>query len=332
MKTIQELKTYLQTPRKIVILPHQKPDGDAMGSSLGLYHYLKEKTHTVSVVSVTDYPAFLKWMPGKSGVVIMPFKPHKAKSLIAESDVIFCLDFNGLGRINELGPEVKKAKGVKVMIDHHTFPDDFDDIRLWDETASSTCEMIYRLIAEEWEEKDKITEEIATCLYTGIMTDTGSFRFDVTTARVHRVAADLLETGIQVNKIHENVYDTSSENRLRLVGHALLNCMRVLADKRTAYFVISKEDAAKYKMESGDTEGLVNYGLSMKGIDFSIMILEDEDRVKMSFRCKGDFAVNEFAAQYFEGGGHQKAAGGKSFLTLAQTEEKFLLLLSELRP
>lgn len=330
MQNLQELKKYLETPRKIVILPHQKPDGDAMGSSLGLYHFLKNVHPETSVISVTDYPAFLKWMPGKPTVVIFPFKPAKAKSLIANADVIFCLDFNGLGRINELGAEVKKAKGLKVMIDHHTFPENFDDVRLWDEHASSTCELVYRLIAEEWQEKAQLTPDIATCLYTGIMTDTGSFRFDITTARVHRVVADLLETGIVVNKIHENVYDTSTENRLRLTGHALLNCLRVVPDKKTAYFVISKDDAQRYKIEAGDTEGLVNYGLSIKGILLSVMMLEDEDRIKMSFRCKGDFLVNEFAAKNFEGGGHQKAAGGKSLLSLEETEQKFLHLLSDL--
>lgn len=327
MHTVSELHAYLQQTRKIVIIPHQKPDGDAMGSSLGLYLYLLQFGHEVQVITPTDYPAFLKWMPGKKNVLVFPFNPVKAKKAIAQSDLIFCLDFNDLGRINELEAEVSKAQAYKVMIDHHTHPKNFDDVRYWDEKASSTCELVYRLIVQEWDDHDKLTPDIATCLYTGIMTDTGSFRFDITKPAVHRAVADLLETGIHAHLIHEQVYDSASENRLRLTGHALLNCLKVLPEKKTAYFLISKADAEKYKMEAGDTEGLVNYGLGMRGILLSVLMLEDEGLVKMSFRAKGDLKVNGFAAEHFQGGGHPKAAGGKSLLSLQETEQKFLSLL-----
>lgn len=331
MSDIRSLLPALSSPKNIVITTHQKPDGDAMGSTLALYHYLKPLGHHLSAIIVTDYPAFLKWLPGRKEVVNAAFQADKATRLFQKADYIFCLDFNGLGRLNEFADIVKQSKATKIMIDHHTFPENFDDIRFWDDTASSTCEMIYRLIAEEWNDKAGITAQIATCLYTGIMTDTGSFRFNSTTPKVHRIIADLMDTGIEAHKIHENVYDTFSENKLRLWGNAFLNCLRVLPEKQTAYFVISRATALHYHMESGDTEGLVNYALAIKGIDFAAFIIEDEDRIKLSFRSKGDFGVNEFAKK-FDGGGHFHAAAGRTFgLTLAETEDKFLSLLAEIR-
>jgi phosphoesterase RecJ-like protein len=333
MENLSALKDYIfAAPRNIVIIPHQKPDGDAMGSSLGLYHFLKKTPcASLKVLCPTDYPAFLKWLPGKSEVMIHPFMPHKSPSLIERADVIFCLDYNGLGRINELGEMVKQAKGIKVMIDHHTLPENFQDLQLWDDTAASTCELIYKLIAEEWNAPEMIDATIAKCLYTGIMTDTGSFRFSATRPYTHRVAAALMETGVETHLIHEVVYDNGTESRLRILGFALLHAMKVLPHQGTAYFVISREATQRYNMEAGDTEGLVNYGLSMKGIDFSVLILEDENIVKLSFRSKGEFAVNLFA-QHFGGGGHLNAAGGKSTESLADTENKFLELLGEIRP
>lgn len=326
--TLQQLKTYLSVPRRIAITTHQKPDGDAMGSSLGLAHYLQAKGHQITVVAPTDYPAFLKWLPGKQMVLIAPFQPEKAHRVFRNAEVIFCLDFNGLSRINEFGETVAAAKGFKVMIDHHTFPEKFADVSLWDEHASSTCELIYRLIAEEWRDKAALTQEIATCLYTGIMTDTGSFRFDNTTARVHRVIADLMETGIEAHLIHNNIYDTYTEMRLRLWGYCLLNCLKVLPHKKTAYFVIQRKVTLDFMMESGDLEGIVNYGLAMKGVLFSAIILEDEGLVKFSFRSKGSFGVVDFAKN-FQGGGHFHAAGGRSLLSLEEAEQHFLAVLAE---
>ncbi len=299
-----------------------------MGSTLGLGHYLQAKGHQVTIISPTDYPAFLKWMPGRQMVLIAPFQPEKAHRLFRNAEVIFCLDFNTLARINEFGETVAAAKGYKVMIDHHTFPEDFADIMLWDEEASSACELIFRLIAEEWQDKAALTQDIATCLYTGIMTDTGSFRFDCTTPRVHRVIADLMDTGIDATQIHNNIYDTYTEMRLRLWGHCLLNCLHVLPDKKTAYFVIPRKAATDFVMEAGDLEGIVNYGLAIKGIIFAVTILEDEGLVKFSFRSKGDFGVIDFAKQ-FEGGGHFHAAGGRSRLSLEAATTRFLEVLGE---
>ncbi len=325
---IYSLREKLNTPHKIVIIPHQKPDGDAMGAAMGLYHFLMQLNHFVAVVTPTDFPAFLKWMPGKKNVEIYPFKKGKCERLISEADFIFCLDFNDVSRCEPLEVFVKQAMGIKIMIDHHTNPVPFEDIRFWDDEASSTCEMIFRLLFEEWKETEKLNQDIAACLYTGLMTDTGSFRFNSTTPKVHDIAAKLMETGMEAYKIHEKVYDNFSENRLRLLGHCLLNCLKVIPEKEAAYFVISKEVTQQFSMEAGDTEGIVNYGLSIKGIRFSTLILEDEDRVKMSFRGKDGYVVNVFAGN-FQGGGHIYASGGKSFLSLAETEQKFLTLLHQ---
>lgn len=326
--TLQHLKTYLSVPRRIAITTHQKPDGDAMGSTLGLGHYLQGKGHQVNIIAPTDYPSFLKWLPGRQMVLIAPFQPEKAHRLFRSAEVIFCLDFNALSRINEFAETVAAAKGFKVMIDHHTFPEKFADVDFWDEHASSASELIYRLIVEEWNEKAALTKEISTCLYTGIMTDTGSFRFDNTTPRVHRAIADLMDTGIEAHQIHNNIYDTYTEMRLRLWGYCLLHCLRVLPDKKTAYFVISRKVTTDFMMESGDLEGIVNYGLAMKGIIFASTILEDEGLVKFSFRSKGDFGVVDFA-KHFSGGGHFHAAGGRSNLSLEDAEKLFLEVLEQ---
>ena len=300
-----------------------------MGSSLGLYHFLKDLRQLVTVITPTDYPAFLKWMPGKKQVEIYPFKKMKSQRFIEEADYIFCLDFNDLSRIEPLDSFVAAARGTKIMIDHHTNPSGFEDIRFWDDKASSTCELIYRLIVEEWGEGEHLTQDIAACLYTGIMTDTGSFRFNSTTPAVHRIVAGLMETGMEAHTIHEKVYDSFSENRLRLLGYCLLNCLRIVPEKQAAYFIIPKSVTTEFSMEAGDTEGLVNYALSMKGIRFATLMLEDEDRVKMSFRGKEGFIVNIFAGN-FQGGGHIYASGGKSFLSLEETEQKFLTLLHQM--
>ncbi|MBX7241705.1 MAG: bifunctional oligoribonuclease/PAP phosphatase NrnA [Bacteroidia bacterium] len=325
---IHTLRKALDTPRKIVIIPHLKPDGDAMGSSLGLYHFLIQLNHLVTVITPTDYPAFLKWMPGKKTVEIYPFKKPKCERLIRDAEFIFCLDFNDISRIEPLDKIVGDATGTKIMIDHHTNPVPFEDIQYCDVTASSTCELIFRLLFDEWKEEKYMNQDIAACLYTGIMTDTGSFRFNSTTPDVHRIASRLMETGIAAHTIHEKVYDNFSENRLKLLGYCLLNCLRVVPEKQAAYFVIPKWVTEEYSMEAGDTEGIVNYALSIKGIRFATLMLEDEDRVKLSFRGKEGYVVNVFARN-FQGGGHIYASGGKSFLSLAETEQKFLTLLHQ---
>ena len=325
MNTPLELKEWLKKPRRIAITTHQKPDGDAMGSSLGLYQFLIQQGHKVQVVAPTDYPENLKWIPGTHAVIIGPEDPDAANWAFLGADAIFCLDFNDLKRINEFGEIVKESEAYKVMIDHHLEPQGFDDVRFWDDSASSAAEMVYRMI-DSFDARNAITKECATALYTGIMTDTGSFRFPNTSADVHRIVAYFLELGIDIPAVHNEIFGNSSENRLRFLGYCFTECLHVLPDLRTAYIIVGKEIFKKFNIKSGETEGLVNYALEIKGVNLGVLITENDDLVKLSFRSRGEFAANEFAKN-FDGGGHFNAAGGKSKDTLKDTETKFVELL-----
>ncbi len=326
--TINDLRRELAESKRIVITTHHKPDGDAMGSSLGLYHFLCSLGHDVHVVTPTDYPYFLHWMPGHPEVIDFMENPSRATELVASADWIFCLDFNTLSRINELGELVRNAKAKKAMVDHHLEPEGFEDFRYWDTTACAAAELVYRLIVDlDW--KDKINKDVATCLYTGIMTDSGSFRFPSTTAKVHRIIADLIDAGANNSHIHELVYDTNSENRLKFLGRVLGERMTVLADKNTAYIAIEQQLLEQYNIVTGDTEGIVNYALSIHGIKLAALIIDRGPVRKLSFRSKGEFPANEIAKKYFEGGGHRNAAGGMSTDTLENTVKKFLDVLPE---
>ncbi|MEM6631168.1 MAG: bifunctional oligoribonuclease/PAP phosphatase NrnA [Bacteroidota bacterium] len=326
METIADLQEWLaKKPRRIAITTHQKPDGDAMGSSLGLYHYLLKKGHKVQVVAPTDYPQNLKWIEGSESVIIGPDDPDAANWAFLGADVIFCSDFNALHRINEFGEIVRESEAYKVMIDHHLEPEGFEDVRIWDTEASSAAEMVFRMI-EAFGDLDELTPEIATALYTGIMTDTGSFRHPNTSPGVHRIVAKLMENEVNVTAIHDDIFGNSSENRLRFLGHCFSECLTILPELRTAYILVAKEVFKKFNIKSGETEGLVNYALEIRGINLGILITENDELVKLSFRSRGGFAANEFAKN-FDGGGHFNAAGGKSKLSLAETEEKLVDLL-----
>ena len=332
MSDLIPLKELLVEPKHIVITTHHKPDGDAMGSSLGLYNYLVQKGHFVRVITPTDYPVFLQWLPNNPEVIIYTEKPDESKVLIAGADLIFCLDFNSLSRINELGDLVREAKGKKVMIDHHLEPEGFDDFRHWTINACSTAQLIYDFIVTIMDEKDLINKDVATCLYTGIMTDSGSFRFPTTTADVHRIVAELIECGAENSKIHQLVYDNLSENRLRFLGHCLLNKLEVFPEYNSAILVIRKEELEKYQITTGDTEGIVNYALSINGIRLAVMMIERPDKVKLSLRSTGDFPANEICKKYFNGGGHRNAAGGFSDYPIDIVREKFNTILPEYKP
>ncbi len=325
MNTISELQEWLKQPRRIAITTHQKPDGDAMGSSLGLYHYLVSKGHKVQVVLPTNFAQNLAWIPGAASAIIGPEDPDAANWAFLGADIIFCLDFNALKRINEFGEIVKESEAYKVLIDHHLEPEDFDDIRLWDPSASSAAEMVFRML-ETFGEEGSISLETATALYTGIMTDTGSFRYPNTSPRVHEIIAQLLEKGVEIGNIHHEIFGNSSENRLRFFGYCFSECLHVLPELHTAYIIVEKEAFKRFNIKSGETEGLVNYALEIKGINLGVLITENDDIVKLSFRSRGEFAANEFAKS-FEGGGHHNAAGGKSKASLKETEEKFISLL-----
>lgn len=324
---LAQLKETLNQAQKIVITTHHKPDGDAMGSSLGLYSYLIQKGHEVHVITPSDYPIFLHWLPNNSEVLIYTEQEEKSKTLIAEADLIFCLDFNSLSRINEMGELVGASAAKKIMIDHHLEPDGFEDFRHWDVRACSTAQLVYDFIVNQMEEPQLLNKDVANALYTGIMTDSGSFKYPTTTAEVHLIVAELIKNGAENSKIHQLVYDNSTENRLRFLGHCLTNRMEVFREFNAALITVNKTDLEQFKVSTGDTEGLVNYALSIVGIRLAALIIERPDRVKLSLRSTGDFPANEICKKYFNGGGHRNAAGGASDEPLETVVQEFKNLL-----
>lgn len=330
MQELESFKEALSSPKKVVITTHHKPDADALGSSLGMANFLIKKGHEVTVITPSDYPSFLHWMKGNEKVINFEDKSKQeiAKKHIKEAEVIFCLDFSCLSRIQDMQESVEESKAYKVNIDHHQDPKDFADFRYWSTKAAATCELVFELIAKLGE-KDAIDKDIADCLYAGIMTDTGGFRHPNTTKNVHLITAELIEMGADNSKISRLIYDTNSINRLKFIGFAITRRLIILEELQTAYFSISKKDLRKYHSKTGDTEGLVNYALSLDGIKVAALFTEREDGVKISFRSVEDVAVNKFAAEYFDGGGHKNASGGKSPLGLKETTEKFEKLIKE---
>lgn len=329
MLNLAELKEILAQPKNIVITTHHKPDGDALGSSLGLWHYLKQKHHHVEVIAPTDYPDFIAWLPGNSEVIIYTEKKELAADLVSKADLVFCLDFNALSRINDLGELVRNSSAQKIMIDHHLDPENFDDFRHWDTRACSAAQLVYEFIAELLGDKNSIDADVATCLYTGIMTDSGSFRFPTTTSTVHRITADLIDLGADNAAIHQAVYDHASENRLRFLGYCLSNKLQVLHEYNTALITVNKEELKQFDSTTGDTEGVVNYALSIEGVRLAAFIVERSDKIKLSLRSTGTFPANEICKNYFHGGGHRNAAGGQSEDTFEQVVHQFKSLLPE---
>ncbi|SHI98332.1 phosphoesterase RecJ domain-containing protein [Mesonia phycicola] len=325
---IKELKSLLNSPKKIVIVPHKNPDGDAIGSTVGLCNFLKNKNHQATVIAPNDYPEFLKWVPGQEEVVIFDKNQEEAKQLITGADIIFTLDFNHFSRTGPvMEPVLASAKTTFVMIDHHQQPDNYAKYTFSDVSYSSTCEMVYHFI-EMLDETQYITPAIASALYLGIMTDTGSFRFPSTTSTTHRVIADLIDKGAKNSAIHQDTFDNSSYERFQLLGVALRN-MKIVPEYKTAYITLSQEELDNHNFKKGDTEGFVNYSLGIKGIIFAAIFIENKaDKIiKISLRSKGDFDVNQFSRNHFHGGGHINAAGGKSDDSLEETTKKFEALL-----
>lgn len=330
MDALASFKKEISTPKKIFITTHVKPDADALGSSLGMANYLIKKGHEVSVVTPSDYPSFLNWMKGNDDVLDFSKPEHQeiANQKLEEADIIFCLDFSVLNRVNELGEMIRESKAYVVNIDHHQDPEDFADFEYSSTKAAATCELVYELI-DELGDKDLIDKDIAECLYAGIMTDTGGFRHPNTTKNVHLVVAELIDLGANSSQIANWIYDSNSVNRLKFIGFAISRRLIVREDLHTAYFAISKKDLKKYQSQTGDTEGLVNYALSLDGIKLAALFSEREDGIKISFRSSSEVAVNKFAAKFFNGGGHKNASGGKSTLGLKETVERFESLVEE---
>ncbi|WP_339881687.1 bifunctional oligoribonuclease/PAP phosphatase NrnA [Polaribacter vadi] len=329
LKGFEDLKRFLEKPKNIVIIGHRNPDGDAVGSTLALKHYLDKKGHAATVVMPNEYPDFLHWLPGSETVYRFDWQNKQSQKAISNSDIIFLLDFNTLHRVGyDMQNTLEKYPNDFAMIDHHQQPDDVTYMYS-DTEICSTCQMVYQFI-EMNNDLDLIDAAIATCLYTGIMTDTGSFRFRSTTSKTHRIIADLIDKGAENDRIHNNVYDANSYNRLLLLGKALSN-LQILPTYKTAYITLTDEEKKRFDFQKGDTEGIVNYALSLKGIVFAAIFIEDSEQnlVKISFRSKGKFSVNQFARNHFEGGGHDNAAGGKSNVSLAETVTKFSGLLGQ---
>lgn len=329
MQAIEGIFEELAHPKRVVITMHQKPDGDAMGSTLALYHFLMQLGHSVQVISPTNWASFLNWMPACK--LVWDFEKNKEKSekLIAAADWIFCLDFNTLNRTRNMEPALAAAMGQRILIDHHQQPQtEMFAYGISDTGKSSTAEMVYDFIVASGHE-NLINTQVAECIYTGVMTDTGSFRFPATSASVHRLVAFLKEKGLEHSKVHEAIYDNFSENRLRFIGNVLLNRLEVFYEYNTALIAIPQADLVKYDIKTGDTEGLVNYPLSIEGIKMAAIIIDRGEERKSSFRSKGDFDVNTFARKYFNGGGHYNAAGGNSTLPLEENVALFIQAMKE---
>ncbi len=325
-----EVKELLSVPKNIVIVPHRNADGDAIGSSLAMYHFLNDKNHNVKVVSPNDYPNFLKSLPATESVIKFDKQNGQAKKAINKADLIFLLDFNELGRVgNDMQNFLEKYDGIFIMIDHHQQPSAIAKYLFSDTSVCATAQMAYHFL-ENIKEINAITPEIATCLYTGILTDTGSFRFPNTTPTTHRIAAELIEKGADNAKIYNNIYDTNSFSRLQLLGQALKN-LEIYPEYKTAFITLTDKEKNANDFQKGDTEGIVNYALSIKDIIFGIIFIEDVEQkiIKISFRSKGSFSVNQFARNHFQGGGHDNAAGGRSDVSMEETIKHFINLLPQ---
>lgn len=323
MNPIQDIYPQLAQPRNVVITTHQKPDADAMGSSLALCHFLRQFGHTVTVISPTNWAKWLDWMPGSKEVIDFEFSRPRADEALKKAEWLFCLDFNIFHRTRTMTQALKDLTCTKILIDHHQEPDTVSfNYGISDVTKSSTCEMIYDLIVNSGH-GERLNESISECIYAGVISDTGSFRFPAASAAVHLLVADLKARGLKHSKVHENLFDNFLENKLRFTGHVLLNRMQIFYEYNTALVAIPKSDLLKYYIKTGDTEGLVNFPQTIQGIKLVALVIDRDEERKWSFRSKGDFDCNTFARKYFEGGGHYNASGGRSSDSLEVTVQKF---------
>ncbi len=320
---IATLLSLLASPKKIAIIPHRNPDGDAMGSTLALYHFLLKLNHQPIVISPNEFPDFLAWLPSSESVLIYEKDKVNTKEVLKSAELIFTLDFNALHRTGEMENVLAELKAPFIMIDHHQAPDDYSLVTFSDTNYGSTCEMVFDFISD-LNQKNLIDTTIATCIYTGIVTDSGSFKFPKTTAKTHRVVAELIDAGINNSEIHHLLFNNNSYESLQLLGKALQN-MKVLKPHKTSYITLTQEELDQFQFKKGDTEGIVNYGLSIKNVILTAIFIENKEEgiIKISLRSTGDFDVNELARLHFNGGGHINAAGGKSFDSMKETILRF---------
>jgi phosphoesterase RecJ-like protein len=325
----EDIKSLLENPAKrIAIITHVNPDGDAMGSSLGLYKILKNIGHEATVITPNVYPRFLHWLPGNNNVLVYPSDKGIITKEISEAEIIFYIDFNDLKRIKQFNKLLENSGAYKVIIDHHPEPVSFANLIIADVNVSSTAELVYQFI-KNLELQKFIDKDAATCLFTGIMSDTGCFSYNSSNKKTYLVVSELLDYGFNKDEIYYKLYDNFTDNRMRLLGYALNEKMEVLPEYKTALISLNKNELVKYNFQTGDSESFVNYPLSIKNTCFSALFIERDNHIKISFRSKGDFAVNEFAKKHFNGGGHLNAAGGESYTTLAETIQAFRDLLPE---
>ncbi|KFF06041.1 DHH family phosphoesterase [Flavobacterium reichenbachii] len=331
IQDIQAIQQLLASPKKIAIIPHRGPDGDAMGSTLGLYHFLLKNNHQPTVIAPNDFPDFLAWLPGSETVKVFEKDTENCTRILEEAELIFTLDFNAFHRTGEMEHTLAKLTAPFIMIDHHQKPDDYAAYTYSDTSFGSTCEMIYNFISF-LNKKEDIDKTIATCIYTGILTDSGSFRFPGTTGNTHRIIAELIDLGVENTQIPVLLFDNSSYSRLQLLGRALQN-MKVFEAHKTSYTTLTQAELDSFDYIKGDTEGIVNYGLSIKGIVFTAIFIENKDEkiIKISFRSQGGFDVNQFSRDHFNGGGHSNAAGGRSETSMEETVKKFEDLVTKLK-
>jgi phosphoesterase RecJ-like protein len=324
---VERLRLKLQSCGPIVITTHSNPDGDAIGSSVALALMLQKMGKSAKVIVPNAFDHYLSWLAGTSDLVDASAKGSEAASLVAAADLIFCLDFSAMRRCGEVEPMIAASSAERVLIDHHLDPEDFAQYNFHVAGLSSTAELVYRLFVH-LDVLPLMDRDIAENIYVGLMTDTGSFRFNTTTSEVHLIAAALLRTGIDVGHIHNLIFDNFAEKRTRFLGFMLYKKLRVLPEYHTAYMTVTRAEGARFDLGAGDTEGLVNYALSLKGINFGVLFKASDRGTKLSFRSIGKFPCNEFAS-HFGGGGHYNASGGRVDLNVDETEAKFLKLLEQ---
>jgi bifunctional oligoribonuclease and PAP phosphatase NrnA len=323
---INDINSLIINKKNIVIIPHQNPDGDAIGSVLGLFHFFTAKGKSATVISPNNFPDFLKWMPGANDILIFTKNQKHAKKLIQNAELFVFGDFNSLSRIKNLEKSILQNDAPKILIDHHPYPDDFANFTISDTSVSSTAELVFEFILS-LNSINEIDKNIAECLYAGILTDTGNFSYNSSNPRTFEIAAELLKKKINKDHIFKNIYDNYALSRWKLLGYCLYEKMNILHEFKVGYISISKQELEDFDFVPGDTEGFVNYPLSVKGIVVSALFIEKNDIIKISFRSKGEYAVNELAKQYFNGGGHKNAAGGEIELSLNEAIEKFISVL-----
>lgn len=307
---IQQAKSLLKKAKKVAILSHQGPDGDAVGSSLAMADFLKQQGKHVQVIFPDVFPEFLLWLPGSEKALLYALQPKACESFLMSSDVVMCLDFNHLKRMGHLGEVVSQSPAKRILIDHHPNPDNFADVSMSYPSVSSTCELVFRYICRSGS-FDEMTKECAECVYTGMMTDTGAFTYNSNRAEMYFIVSELLNKGVDKDAIYNKVFNTWSADRMRLMGFVLNERMKLYPQYKTAIMYLTLDDLSGFQYQVGDTEGFVNLPLSINDIVCSVFVREDVDKVKMSFRSQGTFPVNQLAAKLFNGGGHLNAAGGE---------------------